>query len=102
MGSTFGVALVIFTAFFSVYVFLERRTAVKAMQRSNGLSNPVGLWLGHLLFDSISFVFVASVIAIALAAASRFHGVGYLLSWYSVGLPLYCMHTALPFSWLLP
>ena len=50
------------------------------MQLSNGLSDPVGLWLGHLLFDSMFAIVVASVIVIVFAAASnQFHGLGFFV-----------------------
>ena len=43
------------------------------MQFSNGLNNPVGLWLGHLLFDSIFSVVVASIICLLFFGLSRIH-----------------------------
>ncbi|KAI0931158.1 hypothetical protein AcV5_005295 [Taiwanofungus camphoratus] len=74
----FGAAMSVFPAFFSLYVSTERRSSVQAMQLSNGLSDPVGLWLGHLLFDSMFSVVVASVMMIIFAAASnQFHGLGF-------------------------
>ena len=70
----------VYPAFFSLYVAKERRSAVQAMQLSNGLSDPVGLWLGHLLFDSIFGVVSASLIVIIFAAATnRFHGLGFFV-----------------------
>ncbi|KAF4573510.1 hypothetical protein EYR36_008028 [Pleurotus pulmonarius] len=75
----FGAAMAVYPAFFSLYVCRERRSAVQAMQFSNGLSNPVGLWLGHLLFDSICGVIIATVVVIIFVAASnQFHGLGLL------------------------
>jgi hypothetical protein len=51
------------------------------MQFSNGLSNPVGLWLGHLLFDSTFVVFASTLITVILATTSnQFHGLGFLVS----------------------
>lgn len=51
------------------------------MQFSNGLSNPAGLWLGHLLFDSMFGVFCATILTIVFAAKSTFfQGLGYLVS----------------------
>ena len=41
------------------------------MQFSNGLSNPAGLWLGHLMFDSIFAVFIATLIIIIYAVTSN-------------------------------
>ncbi|PIL31168.1 ATP-binding cassette transporter [Ganoderma sinense ZZ0214-1] len=74
----FGAAMAVYPAFFSLYVAKERRSAVQAMQLSNGLSDPVGLWLGHLLFDSMFAIVVASLIVIVFAAASnQFHGLGF-------------------------
>ncbi|RPD82722.1 P-loop containing nucleoside triphosphate hydrolase protein [Lentinus tigrinus ALCF2SS1-7] len=74
----FGAAMAVYPAFFSLYVAKERRSSVQAMQLSNGLSDPVGLWLGHLLFDSIFAVIVATLIAIILAAGSnQFSGLGF-------------------------
>jgi ATP-binding cassette subfamily A (ABC1) protein 3 len=53
------------------------------MQLSNGLSNPAGLWLGHLMFDSIFSVLAATVIIIVFAATSnQFHGLGLFVSAY--------------------
>ena len=51
------------------------------MQLSNGLADPVGLWLGHLMFDSI-FVVVASTIIIIIfsAVSNQFHGLGLFVS----------------------
>ncbi len=55
------------------------------MQFSNGLSNPAGLWLGHLLFDSIFGILCATIMTIVFAAKSTlFQGLGYLVS---VGYP---------------
>ncbi|KAH9948219.1 P-loop containing nucleoside triphosphate hydrolase protein [Amylocystis lapponica] len=75
----FGAGMAVFPAFFSLYVSKERRSAVQAMQLSNGLSNPIGLWLGHLLFDSIFCVIAATIMTIVYAAASnQFNGLGFL------------------------
>ena len=53
---------------------------MQAMQLSNGLSDPVGLWLGHLLFDSIFGVVAATLIVIIFAAVSnQFHGLGFFV-----------------------
>jgi len=71
--------MAVFPAFFTLYVSKERRSSVQAMQYSNGLTNPAGLWLGHLLFDGISSFIVATVVAIIFATASnQFHGIGYV------------------------
>ncbi|KAL7284960.1 hypothetical protein ACG7TL_000049 [Trametes sanguinea] len=54
-------------------------TAAMAMQFSNGLSNPTGLWLGHLMFDSLFSIVSASILVGVFAAKSTlFHGLGYL------------------------
>jgi hypothetical protein len=51
------------------------------MQMSNGLSNPIGLWLGHLLFDTIFTLIMSTIIVIIFAAVSnQFHGLGFLVS----------------------
>ncbi|KAI0789486.1 P-loop containing nucleoside triphosphate hydrolase protein [Abortiporus biennis] len=74
----FGAAMGVFPAFFSLYVAKERRSSVQAMQLSNGLADPVGLWLGHLMFDSIFCVISASLIIIIFAGASNhFSGLGF-------------------------
>ncbi|TFY82440.1 hypothetical protein EWM64_g1577 [Hericium alpestre] len=74
----FGAAMSVYPAFFALYVSQERRTSVQAMQLSNGLSNPVGLWIGHLLFDSMFVMFLSTIIIIVFAAASnQFHGLGF-------------------------
>ena len=58
---------------------------------SNGLSDPTGLWLGHLLFDSIFSVILATLIVIIFAGASnQFHGLGLFVSYISVELPEGC------------
>ncbi|GBE77297.1 hypothetical protein SCP_0101700 [Sparassis crispa] len=75
----FGASMAAFPAFFSLYVSNERRSSVQAMQFSNGLSNPVGLWLGHLLFDAIFAVLAVSIITVVFATASnQFNGLGFL------------------------
>ena len=38
------------------------------MQLSNGVSNPAGMWLGHLLFDGIPGIIIATVITAVFAA----------------------------------
>ncbi|KAH9885418.1 P-loop containing nucleoside triphosphate hydrolase protein [Cubamyces lactineus] len=74
----FGAAMAVYPAFFSLYVAKERRSSVQAMQLSNGLSDPIGLWLGHLLFDSIVGVINATLIVVIFAAATnQFHGLGF-------------------------
>ena len=57
-------------AFFTLYVAQERRSSVQAMQFSNGLSNPAGLWLGHLMFDSIFSIVIATILVIVFTAKS--------------------------------
>jgi hypothetical protein len=50
------------------------------MQLSNGLSNPAGLWLGHLLFDGLFSTLLTTIIIIIFAVASnQFHGLGYFV-----------------------
>lgn len=52
------------------------------MQLSNGLTDPIGLWLGHLLYDTIAVVVLSTIIIIvfAVAASNQFHGLGFLVS----------------------
>ncbi|KAH9926492.1 uncharacterized protein B0H18DRAFT_1118977 [Fomitopsis serialis] len=50
----YGAAMSVFPAFFSLYVSKERRSAVQAMQLSNGLSNPVGLCVIIIVFATAS------------------------------------------------
>ncbi|KAG0694048.1 hypothetical protein DFH29DRAFT_859873 [Suillus ampliporus] len=74
----FGAAMAVFPAFFSLYVSRERRSAVQAMQLSNGLSDPIGLWIGHLLWDSIFSVTLATIIIIIFAVVTnQFNGLGF-------------------------
>jgi len=50
------------------------------MQLSNGLSNPLGLWLGHFMFDSIVVTISSVAIAVAYSAiGTKFQGVGFLV-----------------------
>ncbi|THU78042.1 P-loop containing nucleoside triphosphate hydrolase protein, partial [Dendrothele bispora CBS 962.96] len=73
----FGAAMSVYPAFFALYVSKERRSSVQAMQFSNGLSNTVGLWMGHLMFDFIFSVISSTVIVIIFGAVSnQFHGLG--------------------------
>ena len=54
------------------------------MQLSNGLTNPAGLWLGHLLFDGISCTIMATIVVVVFTVASdQFHGLGYFVSLYN-------------------
>lgn len=51
------------------------------MQFSNGLTNSLGLWLGHILFDGMFCLFAATVIVVIFAATTnQFHGLGYFVS----------------------
>ena len=71
------------TAFYALYVTRERRSSVQAMQFSNGLTNPIGLWLGHLMFDVIWSVLLSSIIIIIFSAVSdQFHGLGFLVGFF--------------------
>ncbi|KAF5385138.1 hypothetical protein D9615_001087 [Tricholomella constricta] len=81
----FGAVMAVFPAFFALYVSRERRSSVQAMQMSNGLGDPVGLWLGHLTFDTITSVILATIIIIVFATASnQFQGLGFL--WFCMVL----------------
>ena len=71
----------VYPAFFALYVSKERRSSVQAMQLSNGLSDPIGLWLGHLMFDTVFSVILTTITIIIFAAASnQFHGLGEMVS----------------------
>ncbi|KAF5332545.1 hypothetical protein D9611_005149 [Ephemerocybe angulata] len=76
----FGALMAVYPAFYALYVSRERRSSVQAMQMSNGLSDPIGLWLGHLMFDTITVVILSTIIVIVFAAASgaNFNGLGLL------------------------
>ncbi|KAJ3534775.1 hypothetical protein NM688_g7082 [Phlebia brevispora] len=93
----YGAAIAVYPAFFSLYVSKERRSSVQAMQLSNGLADPAGLWLGHLMFDSIFGVIAATIIIIIFAAVSnQFHGLGLfwlVLVFYGIASALfsYCV-----------
>ena len=51
------------------------------MQLSNGLADPVGLWLGHLMFDLIFGIVAVTVIIIVFAVATtQLHGLGLFVS----------------------
>ena len=53
---------------------------MQAMQMSNGLGDPVGLWLGHLMFDAICSIIMATIIIIVFATvANKFHGLGFFV-----------------------
>ncbi|KAJ7083357.1 hypothetical protein B0H15DRAFT_911901 [Mycena belliarum] len=74
----FGAVMAVFPAFFAMYVSKERRSSVQAMQFSNGLHNPVGLWLGHLMFDTMFTLIMATTVTIIFGRASdQFHGLGF-------------------------
>lgn len=78
------VSKAVYPAFFSLYVSRERRSSVQAMQLSNGLSDPIGLWLGHLLWDSMFGVAIATIIIIVFATVSnQFYGLGLFVSRFS-------------------
>ncbi|KAJ6506502.1 hypothetical protein C8R45DRAFT_969874, partial [Mycena sanguinolenta] len=75
----FSIVMGIYPAFFTLYVVKERQPEVKTMQLSNGRSNPMGLWLGHLMFDSISVLIVSTVVIILFAFLTpAFFGLGLL------------------------
>lgn len=98
----FGAAMSVYPAFYALYVSRERRSAVQAMQFSNGLSDPMGLWLGHILFDAILAFISSTIIIIIFAAASdQFHGLG--LFWlvmvlYGIAATLFAYCTSLAVS----
>ncbi|KXN84990.1 ABC transporter A family member 2 [Leucoagaricus sp. SymC.cos] len=98
----FGAVMSVYPAFFALYVAKERRSSVQAMQLSNGLSDPIGLWLGHLMFDTIFSVILSTIIIIVFAAASnQFHGLGemwFVMVLYGItgALFAYCVSLAVP------
>ncbi|KLO20603.1 P-loop containing nucleoside triphosphate hydrolase protein [Schizopora paradoxa] len=94
----FGACMGAFPAFFALYVSQERRTSVQTMQLSNGLADPIGLWLGHLLFDGLISVLISSIIIIVFAVTKpgQFHGLGFfwlVLTLYGIAGALfsYCV-----------
>ena len=60
----------VFPAFFTLYVTKERRSAVQAMQLSNGIANPASLWFGHLMFDGMFGIIVSIIIAVVFSKVS--------------------------------
>ncbi|KAF4611653.1 hypothetical protein D9613_004331 [Agrocybe pediades] len=75
----FGAVMAVYPAFYAIYVSKERRTAVQAMQLSNGLNNPIGMWLGHLMFDMIPSIILSTIIVIVFSAVSdQFRALGLL------------------------
>ncbi|KAF8507801.1 P-loop containing nucleoside triphosphate hydrolase protein [Hysterangium stoloniferum] len=102
----FGATMGVYPAFFALYTSMERRTSIQAMQLSNGLTNPAGLWLGHLLFDGFFSTLLTTIIIIVFALASnQFHGLGYLwivmvLYGFASALFAYCvtLFTASPLA----
>lgn len=53
------------------------------MQLSNGLADPIGLWLGHLMFDGIFATVSATLIIIIFAGvAHQLHGLGFFVSFF--------------------
>ncbi|KAJ7881460.1 hypothetical protein B0H13DRAFT_2049321, partial [Mycena leptocephala] len=93
----FSIVMGIYPAFFTLYVVKERQSEVKTMQLSNGISNPIGLWLGHLMFDCISVLIVSTVVIILFAFLTpAFFGLGLLwlvMFLYGIAgiLVAYCM-----------
>lgn len=54
---------------------------MQAMQMSNGLTNPAGLWLGHLMWDLIVVLIAASAIVGTLPTSKMvFHEYGLFVS----------------------
>lgn len=68
------------------------------MQLSNGLADPAGLWLGHLMFDSVFGVIAATIIVIIFSAVSnQFHGLGLFVSQFCV----HWVYTLTVYQWLV-
>jgi len=61
----------VFPAFFTLYVTKERRSAVQAMQLSNGIANPASLWFGHLMFDGMFGVIISVIITVVFSQVSN-------------------------------
>ncbi|KAJ7324047.1 hypothetical protein DFH08DRAFT_347807 [Mycena albidolilacea] len=60
------------------------RSESLTMQLPNGISNPVGLWLGHLLFDSIPrFIMATLVVILFTILPNQFYWLGLLFSFTS-------------------
>ncbi|KAF4611855.1 hypothetical protein D9613_004347 [Agrocybe pediades] len=75
----FGGVMAVFPAFAAIYVSRERCSSVQAMQFSNGMSSPAGLWLGHLMFDIIPSSILTTVVITVFGVASRqFNGLDYM------------------------
>ncbi|KIM34443.1 hypothetical protein M408DRAFT_60324 [Serendipita vermifera MAFF 305830] len=66
----FAATMGVFPAFFTLYVTKERRSAVQAMQLSNGIANPASLWFGHLMFDGMFGVIVSIIVAVVFSKVS--------------------------------
>lgn len=98
----FGAVMAVYPAFYALYVSRERKSAVQAMQFSNGLSNPLGLWLGHLMFDILTILTLSTIITIVFATATpdNFSGLGFLwfiMVLYGIAAALfaYCISLAM-------
>lgn len=46
------------------------------------MNNPVGLWLGHLMFDAIAVLLISTVVVVvfAVVAKQKFVGLGFFVS----------------------
>ena len=62
-----SIALSAVSSFFAFYAVYERKCNVQHLQHISGLS-PAAYWLGHWLFDYLTFLFTACLICIVLAA----------------------------------
>jgi hypothetical protein len=82
----FPAALAVFPAFFASYVSKEKQSAVRAMHFSNGLSNPLGLWLGHLMFDTMFTVVSVSLVILFLNHTQAFRYLEAFVSGFHVNL----------------
>lgn len=73
---------VIYTSFATIHVTEERNSNVQAMMLSNGLANPLGLWLGHLLYDCLITTVVSVVVIVIYAAqmSKKFQALGLFVS----------------------
>lgn len=59
-----------YTSFAAIHITEERNSNVQAMMLSNGLSNPFGLWLGHVFYDCLVTT-VVSIVVVAIYSAQK-------------------------------
>ena len=62
-----SIALSAVSSFFAFYAVYERKSGVQHLQHISGLT-PAAYWLGHWLFDYLTFLFTATLILLTLSA----------------------------------